>query len=685
MKSKYTILAFLFACFVFTSCIDDDIVSCYDDIPVDITNGYSLQFTVTLDNMGGTRAIGEPNPMKKWEDYIDPEKFRILFFNNNEEFLFESKSRWVKQLAPTADGFAQWLVSVPMFSYGNDVVYNWDWEAIRTALTTEKFKIAILVNRPEKEYYPGFSDTGFEDENKKKPDWVPNIGPEWTADDTSWGVNKKPKKLFDLHHCQYDPIYHAKSRDFKDNTSGFQDFYDFIMDDYDIDENGKPTTTYDDMRPKMGATSSWVEWDLLDENQAVVDFRGTYPYEVDTDLKDKSTSSEDSPLEGKQPKQFNAVRHSVVPSAKHPIPMYGVQEFLPITHWIKGTPFNLSQITENQTSDYKLESIALLRSVVKLELLLSKKLFPQPTKFVTLWYSNIYARCEPMDVWTSTKDLWKEHTKYADRKQGCEWFNIIDYGPVVSENLKIGNTTKKRKSNSKKDWQEIMSWFYGAWTENGPDGNPRWNFNEHIYSGEKPITPVTEAAAGNLPFPHIFNTCVQRNKVVICSVEGDLSNDYNDNYWHFVVYTGERNMVDPNTLPMLEGKNTYGINWIFKDEKNKKYYAIPIADYSTGNGKTGNQTARNCFGPYDISGFGTGTSLNLSGNMNTYGNTVRDLSGNNNTENNWPWPLMRNHVYRITIGPDEPANTRAATQEVDMDDFTIESHDYHSESLTPLN
>lgn len=659
-KKTYNIGAFLFACLMMlTSCIDD-VESCLDDIPEDITKGYSLNLTVTLDNMGGTRAGGEPNPMKEWEDYIDPEKFRVLFFNDQEEFLFESKSRWIKQLAPTADGFAQWLVSVPMFSYGNDVQENWNWEAIRNALTTNSFKIAILANRPEKEYYPGFSETGLEAD----PKWIENTGPHWGDKDTSWGGDT-PKKLFDLHHCQYDPLYHGKSFDKTYSTDTTQtNFYEFIMGGYNLDKDGKPTTVYSAKRPQMGVTSSWVEWELDKNNNPTNSM--VYPKDIDITFKDKSSKTD--PKDVTIPNQFNAIRYTVLPSAKRPIPMYGVQKFDPITNWIKGTPFNLSQITTGKPqTGYNFQSIALLRSVVKLELLLSKKLFPTKTEFVTLWYSNIYARCEPMDVWTSTNELWQEHTK-----GNCEWFNIIQYGPVVSQYLEA---KERRKQDSKAQWQQTMSWFYGVWQER------EWDFSEHGYSGTVPST---------IKYPRIFNTCVQRNKTVLCTKEGDLSEKYSDNYWHYVVYTGERNMIDPNNLGLLSSKNSYATSWIFKDEKNNRFYAIPLASYKDERGNDINSTARGCFGPYNHGDFGDGSSLDLPKNtrnqtskMYSYGNDVRDLVTNKNTDTEWPWPLMRNHVYRITIGPDEPASANAATRSNTAEDFFVTSEDLHSESLTP--
>lgn len=635
-KRKYTILILLFICFsTLISCVDD-LESCVgNEEQGEFINGYSLKLAVTLDNMGGTRRannLNEINPMKEWEDYIDPQKFRVLFFNDKEQFLFESKSRWIKQLAPTENGFSQWLVSIPMYSYGNDVEYNWDWDSIRTALTTKKFRIAILANRPEQEYYPGFNNTGLD----KDPRWFDNTGPHWKRNHTSWGAKEKDtiKTIMDLHHCQYDPIYHGKSYDVDKDSD--EDYYDFIAGDYNLNSLGLETDDYKSKRPKMGATSSWVHWGDKDN---VKTYKGERLDSYDNDYPSTDT-----------------VRYTILPDQKHPIPMYGIQVFDPIKNWIKGTPFNLSKITENQTSDYTFKSIALLRSVVKLELCILKSLFgDKKPPLVTLWYSNIYSRCEPLDIWTPTEEIWKDHNN------GCEWEAIMDYGLISSAKINLGNTN--RNSDTKNNYQKTVSWFYGVWKEH------QWPF---LQSNGAPA-PFVDNSGGTLPdYPQIFNTCIQRNKIVICNEKGDLSDKYNDDYWHYIVYTGERNMIDPNKLPATSGTN-YAISWMFKDGRysgqNSQYYFIPIADYETS---TTNKEARKCFGPYSRSS--DFTKSQLPGNMNSYANTLRN---NITSQDEWPWPLLRNHVYRIIIGRPDNRLNRATGESV----FSIQSEESYSESL----
>ena len=646
MNRKYTTLITLLFTYFFlmTSCVDD-MESCLDDVPEEIINGYSLTLTVTLDQMGGTRADkdGPDDPLKDIDDYIDPEKFRVLFFDDMDKFLFESKSRWVKQLAPTADGFSQWLVSIPMFAYGNDVTYDWPWEEIREKISKNQFKIAILANRPTLEWYPGFSETWMEQTSQmRKNQWIDNTGPHWTVEDI--GV----KTVFDLHHCQYDILYHAKGGD----GNATPDLYDFIMGNYGKDEDGKSATN-DKMRPMMGATSSWVYW-------------GPDPENTQYD----GVSFQDEKLDPDFPSDAK-VKYTVMPDSKHPIPMYGIQLFEPIgDYWIKGTPFNLSNITTgSDQTGYEFRSISLLRSLVRLELLISKSYFnDKKPQLVTLWYPNIYSRCEPMNVWDPTNEIWED-----DHEKDCEWNTIMDYGLVCGKS-KIGNTTRNTTGTNKVNFQKTMSWFYGAWKEKGPDGKPRWTFPANV----DPFESV------DYPYPKIFNSCIQRNKTVICNIEGDKSDLYDDGYWHYVVYTGERNMIDPNKVAQLSG-TAYAISWMFKDGRTSgkatsKYYFIPIADYSQ------TQTyARGCFGPYLGSDIANDTNTgstqlpnNDKGKMRNYANDLRDNVINDRKE--MPWPLLRNHIYRIKIGPgkDDQA-TRAGAGS----DLLVTSEDLHSESLTP--
>lgn len=623
---KYTVLLMLLASLTMASCIDDDFL-CEENeigIPEGFKEGYSLNIAVTLDNMGGTtRSIGD-DYLKVWEDYIDPEKFRVLFFTTNKKtnedlLLFESKSRWVKKLN---DSDNRWIVSVPVFTYGNDVYDDgeWPWEDIRKYLTGEKgnqtFKIAILANRPEMEWYPG----GLKSTNPDDAVWIDNTGPKWTPSDYL------QKDVFDLHHCQYDPIYHGKAK--------INGWYDFIMDGWGTkwcdnllanEKTPDNDNTYKNLKPQMGATSSWLDW-----NNPHATYRQT---------------------------QNNTVLLNYIhPDATHPIPMYGIQEFNTIdpSMWQKGTPFNLSPDIPggNQIgSGYEKKTIWLLRSVVKLELLIPKSLAPTKPDYVAMVYPNIYARCEPMDVWTPTNKLWNDQ---HDNDANCEINAIMKYRPVVQS----GRT----RDDTGLEFQKKMSWFYGVWKEknwpftNTHDFNPNGN---HFASG---------------PYPRIFNSCIQRNNVVICyesqyeedkyvtflNKKYNLPEDYP--YWHYVVYTGERNINDPATVQRIEnvgsGQPTVQY-WVA--HINGKLYGLPITDYGVKDNPALNITPQEN-GKTIVNALGKTQYINTLDQVNgsgTYGSDteyMQDVANPNLPIEQLPWPLVRNHVYRITLS-DSPIKT----------------------------
>lgn len=647
---KNIILTVLFGFMALTSCTDKEYsLSGNKDygIPEGIKEGYSINLIVTLDKMGGTggmRAANNPIELEEIENYIDPEKFRVLFFDHEDKFLFESKSRWVKKLDPGSI-HSEWLVSIPVFTYGNDVFdyeyedengthevngEEWDWETIREALTTNSFKIAILANRPELDYYPKLSgiDIGAH--------WYDNKGPYWYPKDTG------KKDVFDLHHCQYDPMYHGKSAtDLNETEAGKYTglgigFYDFIMDDWNDKVNDKNAEYYA-MKPKMGATSSWVEHI------------------------NKKSLPEDSPSDMRIDKEnnTNTYPYAILPSYEHPIPMYGIQKFAPITNWTKGTPFNVSDLVGSGADEYQFNTISLLRSVVRLDLLIPQASYPTRPNLVGLWYPNVYSRCEPMDVWTPTNLIWEK-----DHENDCEWNDIMNYGLTVSAKEDRGGTnaqgSTKRNADDKFNFQNTISWFYGAWKEK------EWPF---LNSEGQDLTPKDNPEG--LSYPKIFNPCVQRNKFVISSIcsdrenpeipdagiQGDVTHLYNDGYWHFVMYTGERNMIDVNRIPLQGAQTSYTVTWMFKDCDRDQYFCIPIADYSKPQ-----QYATNCFGPYKEADWDGSSNLpkeskdatrKATTQIMNYANNLRDYV---TTRDEMPWPLLRNHIYRITVtgpGPDK--------------------------------
>lgn len=655
----HRIAALLLGGLVLGSCIYDHLDDGEPEIESPFTDGYSINVMLTLDNMGGTRAT--PEEFRTFENYIDPEKCRVLFFDKDGYFLFESKSRWVKQL--TAGGEESWLVSVPMYAYGNDVAERWRWQQIRKVMMEEEdakgvsFKIAILVNRPAVEVYPDLETEDKDGDVQRGATTFDNSGPHWDVKDTRFGDGFDPtlgrnpscKTIYDLHHTQADPIYNDKGHPTNGNNKWTDNnFYlPFIGEQQMPNNEGK-------MLDVMSSTSSWVDYG--------------------------PTNADDSPRTLIDKNNGRSKRRAArAPDTNYPIPMYGVQNFGKIENWVDGVPFNLSKFTNSNDpgKDYEYKSIALLRSVVKLELVVPKTAFnsnaARTPDFVALAYSNIYARSEPMDCWTPTEKIWKDGAKHENRNQNnleegnCEWFTIQKYSRLVQNNAGVPtdaalNTADDKEANNPKVKQNLhayrrrLAWFYGAWLD-----NPNWNFtglydtNDGTYnrghtSGRDVVQAIVDErrALGDFP-PRIFNPCIQRNNYVIV----DEENRYDDGTnWHYIVYTGERNGIDPNAIYNIDVKTSIAPTvcfWMLA--VNGRMYAIPITKYE------GNTVVTNdCLSRY-LSYTGTYPGSAALSNppamsSNNSGSSYPQLMVESTTTNLdlLPWPLMRNHHYTITIG-----------------------------------
>lgn len=598
--------------------------------------GDMLMVNITLDNMGGATTRVNEEELKEWENYVDPEKIRVLIFDENDKFLFESKSRWIRQLDPAVD-HSVWSVSIPMYSNANDKGdYDWDWPKIREKLTEKKFKIAILANRPDREWNFGILEV--DDEGNDQPGsyvvpngWFGSVGPDWTKENSVVYNDGKGdvKDVFDLHHCQYDPIYHGKNfyttapkyREESANGAFYDNYKNVNFNFYgavteDATESGN--------RPYMGATSSWVDWGENDQNN-------------------------------RDPNNWN-YRKAALPGKNRPIPMYGIQEYQPLAGWKKGTTINLTRKED--------KAISLLRSVVKLELAVPSGTVDD----VTLFYSNIYARCEPMDVWTPTDRIW-----VANHDEGCEWellktfrmtdnespnhqreapkdlWDITVNPPVLKTKPKI--TTDVEINLSKADYQKRLTFLYGIWRK-----EKNWNFEAH--AGGK--IEVIESER----YPRIFNPCIQRNNVLY------VEKTYTESgYDYYVVYTGERNINDPSNLGQVGntgGGNPTVIYWCMTKGlgANGKTYSMPIIDYSRVNLDDVRNTlaVSGVFTSYSTDGknvdWGPANSKRSTSPGNNPGTHMGDyliqVQGKDGSINSsmYPLPLVRNHVYRITLtGP----------------------------------
>ena len=203
--------------FGLVSCIYDNLPDFED--PID-TNGFSLGITISLDDGDGsqTRALSDDFGTDPIDNYIDTRnKFRVLFFDANGQFIFEAVDRTVMER--TINNNKEWYVHIPVNYIVDYDGTPYDVELLKDQLKNADFKVAILAN------------------------W-PGSDPVWGYDESIYGSNTK--NINDLHHLSEDSIYSREDNDShgsnSDRPNSFE-VYGFLMD-------GK----------KMGVKSDWVKY-----------------------------------------------------------------------------------------------------------------------------------------------------------------------------------------------------------------------------------------------------------------------------------------------------------------------------------------------------------------------------------------------------------------------------------------
>lgn len=661
MKNIYIILSVLSILLLPVACSDDPLIQSDADLEKDtnyseFADGYSVAFDVTVDQLGGnfaTRANTDDYELAELENYLNPEEFRIFFFTEDDKFLFESKSRWLTEI-DSKDGNRRWRVGVPIFQYLSDnagkdeegkyEMEEYHWDEIVDYMKNNSFKIAILANRPTNVNIPLINDFPEGDPGKNDPEesdydwrnaWAPykygkaENGPNWGPENSYAAYTDKSdsriRDVFDLHHAQKDPVYLSKSASAIKNEANtevlsMQDngYYDIISETDPTDKlpNGSGGTI--DML-YMGAFITWLnEKPISITNSNTVSQQSTYrllkpirtPAMLDTDE---------------------------ISSEEMYIPMYGIQKFGALTDWTKGTTYNISTQTASQSTSYTYKTIFLLRCVVKLELRIPTidadgNEVDLDLEHAQLYYNNVMSRCEPMDTWTPTDELWA-----ADHSSDCEWERIRDFGPFAN-----GDEDDQFKNR--------LSWYYACWQEKG------WDFTEKNINKTKGTW--TQIYSSSIKSPRIFNPMVQRLKcayIRTCYLPiGDLDENgkvipSKNSYHRWVIYCGERNINDPNFLGTLaKGKSSYLSYFKIKrngnpsEEVNDVIYTIPIVDYSyrprtnyVYNKLTGDQTP--------ITNISAGQSW-MESSPNYFDN-IRDCKD----AEMLPYPLLRNHFYRLTV------------------------------------
>ena len=356
---------------------------------------------------------------------------------------------------------------------------------------------------------------------------------------------------------------------------------------------------------------------------------------------------------------YNTCRDGVPVSKDHPIQMYGIQQYTKLgNYWKKGMLFNLSDfnnlsLVESQYPGY--QKIQLMRSVAKVELRL-------PNSFnahnVYLRCSNRRARVEPVDLSTSTSNIWLDKVGVNGDGLKYEFENI--HKAMIAE--KIHPFLYKGTDN----YQERLAWYYGSWATGG-----------NVFG-----VPVPEEDE-EYPFPRIINPRIERSDFVRFIKVGDAEGIYTK----YVLYVPEKFIDDPNTKGRLgdkpkvchiEFRRGEGMNGMAADPSINVDDDYCYRIYFTKNGF------------YSNGGKNQYPSFKKEVLKDAEGNDLKDENGNlqygdyitweNHYENDVDnlrnhWPIIRNHIYSFVV---EDANQKVIVMKLEVLPWKKTPEDYNN-------
>lgn len=329
-------------------------------------------------------------------------------------------------------------------------------------------------------------------------------------------------------------------------------------------------------------------------------------------------------------------RQGVIPGEEQGIPMYGVQNFQPLSDWEDGQTLDMS------ASD---KTVYLLRALARVDFYVPMS-FGQP-QHVYLKSSNKVARCEPIDVETPTDQLWHA-SHYNNQNDKCEWFYIQNYGPFYDSS-----------GVNLEGYKTMLSWFYRSWNQTAT-----WNVGKYTIGNDGKWTPastghysvpsgvsLTWSTAGN--YPHIFNPAINRSDFCHFLYAGHDGTNY-----HYVLYTPEKYIDDP-TNPAIRNSTPKVPHIEFRFSPTNTMAGDKNSEFNLDD----NDTHRIYFTNYGNNGEGMG---NLPVNTDITASTMT-LSGYDDYEKNTDhlkkhWPIMRNHTYEFYLSGTGPENFTVKTR-----------------------
>lgn len=326
------------------------------------------------------------------------------------------------------------------------------------------------------------------------------------------------------------------------------------------------------------------------------------------------------------------------------IPMYGIQSFPALApFWEEGTLFDLTNFNNLTGADFNNYSstVPLLRSVAKVELRIPTSL---NAEHVYLRSLNRKGRWEPLNVFTDTYDIWKDHdidNKFNHSKE-CEWFSIR-YHKTFFEGKDY------QAASQFADYKKKLAWYYADWaiakpeTEDGVEVSSLWlddvKVPELNYCDDNGLRGWThdvyhskanfDGSIDNPGYPRVMNALIDRSdfcEFLYAGVDGI--------YDRYVLYVPEKYVDDPNDVGEDE-------KMLSSDPK------VCHIEFRLEEDDDFNLDDNKCYRIYFIeNGFNEEMEIpNLSNNAHTWEEMYEQSVGNLQKH----WPIMRDHCYSFTV------------------------------------
>ena len=391
---------------------------------------------------------------------------------------------------------------------------------------------------------------------------------------------------------------------------------------------------------------------------------------------------------------YDVDREGRLPSKSYPIPMYGIQDFDPIgEYWQPGMLFNLSMFNNAVKEGYNYRTISLLRSLARVEVLISKETFGnRRPSHVFMRSMNRSARITPVDFFTPTDIIWNGYDQnsvsdnarlqhYIDAHNlaqqniltNCagvdsEIRRIMQFGPIY-----IGRDSGNREPNSMlstaeklTEYRMTTAWPFGIWEQQWGWNWNRVNENEAVVPGRtvewfdtyKP-GEVRDYHGQLVPdYPHILHTRISRSDYARFHYMGEQ-----EGFYRYLIYIPEKNITDAdNPGNIADRPKVIHVEVRFNRENED-----PDDNY------VDNFDDNGAFRMYFTPG---GRSPKYDSKLD--GNEFSRMDWDN-YEYDWEslcdhWPIIRNHIYRFEVTGGGPNGSKRNIA------FSVEAPDQRSAS-----